>query len=305
MNYGIHEDFRNMRFSVSLDRKIIPLEQLMTRALFNGSKNLPGVRSRKLRIEGFGGRKLGLEIFEPERRAGMLPCLLFFHGGAFVLNASMHHRQLACEYSRGAECKVVYVDYSLAPRFPFPQAQEESHAAYCWILGHHEELGIDPRRIGLCGDSAGGGLAAVLAQMIRDRGIAQPLFQMLFYPVLGRNIPTESKAAFTDTPLWNSVLNENMWQLYSGHCSGKEPYLDALGHSDLSHLPDAWIEVAEFDCLRDEGALYAERIRERGNECELVLDKGAIHGFEFKFESPYVRKAVAKRIAYIRQKFGR
>jgi acetyl esterase/lipase len=261
MKYEIHEDFRGVRFSVSLDRRMIPLEQLMTRALFSGSKNLPGVRSRKLRIEGFGGWTLGLEMFEPEGREGRLPCLLFFHGGAFILNASMHHRQLACEYALGAGCTVVFVEYSLAPQHPFPQAQEESYAAYCWVIGHAEELGIDPRRIGLCGDSAGGGLAAVLAQMIRDRGIAQPLFQMLFYPVLSRDIPTESKAAFTDTPLWNSVQNGKMWQLYAGHCSGKEPYLDALGHANHSHLPDAWIEVAEFDCLRDEGVLYAERLR--------------------------------------------
>lgn len=114
-----------------------------------------------------------------------MPCLINYHGGGFALPAAPYHYGLAKEYTQRTHCKVLLVDYRLAPKHPFPIATEDCYAVYCWVLVNAGELGIDPARVSVAGDSAGGQLATVVCLMARDRGQAMPCGQMLIYPAAG------------------------------------------------------------------------------------------------------------------------
>lgn len=149
---------------------------------------------------------------------------------------------------------MVFVDYRWAPRHAFPVGVEDCYAAFQWVYQKAEEIGIDPDKIAMGGDSAGGALAAAVCLMARDRKASKICFQMLIYPVTDARQVTESVKEFIDTPLWNGKQNQKMWKLYLGQ--GVHPnkaYASPMEAASFNNLPDAYIEVAEFDCLRDEG----------------------------------------------------
>ena len=209
-------------------------------------------------------------------------------------------------YAKEGRCKIVYVCYRLAPKYPFPFPQEDCYAALCWVYEHAAELGIDPNRIAVGGDSAGGMLAVTTCLMARDRNAkAKPLFQILVYPWLhGRN-NSESYHRYTDTPMWNSSLSKKV-----GPIINPDPSLTPLAYrspveaESHANLPPAYIEVAEFDCLHDDGVLYAKLLRDTGIEVEFHEVKGTMHGFDTVFNAPTSQKMIAKRIAYMKTAFA-
>lgn len=267
----------------------------------------PALDVQSRMIPGCQGEEIEVFILTPKGIGKAAPCLVNIHGGGFVLEGAASHYQLAMAYAKGACCKVVYVRYRLAPKHPFPIPQEDCCAALCWVYDHAAELGIDRTRIGVAGDSAGGTLTVTACMMARDRGAeVRPLFQLLVYPWLDDRNCSDSYHRFTDTPMWNSTLSRRVGPMINPNPSAtpkayRSP-VEAENHADLPH---AYVEVAEFDCLHDDGVLYAELLRKAGVEVELHESKGTMHGFDTKFHAPTSQKMIAKRVAYMKRMFYR
>ncbi|MGC0418595.1 alpha/beta hydrolase [Embleya sp. AB8] len=221
-------------------------------------------------------------VYRPSTEPG-LPVTLFFHGGGFVIGGLSSHDALARRIARHAESIVVSVDYRLAPEFPFPAAIEDAFAAYRWIREHATELGGDPTRIALAGDSAGATLSATICLLAREHGLPQPALQLLWYPTTGIE-DTPSRAENAHAPLLTA--DSIVWFMghYFGGREGAElgpygPYAAIGTIVDLSGLAPAHVVLAGHDPLRDEGADYAVRLRAAGNPVHCELFEDMVHGF--------------------------
>ncbi len=228
------------------------------------------------------GSELSIRIYQPrEGKPGeRLPVLVWFHGGGFVIGDLDTHDSACRMLANQADCLVVAVNYRLAPEFKFPAAVEDSMAALRWVALHARELGGDPERIAVGGDSAGGNLAAVCALLARNEGYPQLIFQLLIYPCTAPEPETASHRKFAE----GYVLTRNTitW-FYKQYLRSPKEFYDfrfaPLAADDVSNLPPALVLVAGFDPLRDEGVDYARRLIEAGNRVTLVNYEGMIHGF--------------------------
>ncbi|MFR9803170.1 alpha/beta hydrolase [Pseudonocardia sp. RS010] len=238
-----------------------------------------------------GAPDVAVRIYTPERRPATLPGLLFLHGGGFVVGGLDGEDGRAQEIAAGADVVVVSVEYRLAPEHPFPAGLEDCYLALCWFSSHAAELGVDPRRIGVGGGSAGAGLAAAAALFARDRGGPALRMQYLSVPELDDRLDSHSMTLYTDTPIWNRPNAELSWRYY---LDGQEPspYAAPARAADLRGLPATYVEVCEFDPLRDEGIAYAQRLSQAGVPVELHLYPGTFHGSSLVTEA-----AVSRRMA--------
>ena len=257
-------------------------------------------------IDGYAGGKIKIYIMSPKNATENMPCLVYYHGGGFVYGASENHYYLCKEYALRANCKIVFVDYRLAPKYQFPIPAEDCYSAYLWTIENAKRLGIDKKRIAIGGDSAGGCLAAATALMARDRGAQKPLFQMLIYPVTDRRMITESMKSFVDTPMWNGRLSVKMWEAYLGRKDSEHiEYASPMEAESLADLPDVYMETAEFDCLRDEGIEYGKRMKKDGVEVVFYATKGTMHAFDGKRSAPTTEEAIQNRLTYLNRKFNK
>ena len=210
-----------------------------------------------------------------------MPGLLDIHGGGFVVgNIEMEH-YLAARLVHTLGIVLVAVEYRLAPEDPFPAGIEDCYAALEWMEKEAPNLGIDTQRLGIYGQSAGGGLAAGLALMARDRGGPPICFQFLGIPELDDRLDTPSMVQFTDTPMWHRPNAIKSWQYYLGDKAGGGDvsyYAAPARATDLSNLPPAYVCTMEFDPLRDEGILYALALLQAGVPVELHQYPGTFHG---------------------------
>ena len=261
------------------------------------------VRSEKL--ASFDGEEIELLIMEP-RHVSTDCCLVYYHGGGFFFGGALSHYNNAKAYALRTPCRVVFVQYRLAPAHPFPIPVEDCYAALCHVHAAADLLGISRARLAVGGDSAGGCLAAAVAQMVRDRACGISLrFQLLIYPFTDRRMDSESNRRFTDTPMWNSTLSKIMVAGYiRDSAAGNIAYASPMEGS-CEGLPPAYIETAEFDCLRDDGLRYGEKLREAGVEVVLNETRGTMHGFDIAGRAPTTIAAVTARIDYMRGEFAR
>lgn len=222
-----------------------------------------------------------IRIYRPKSAAeGALPCVFEIHGGGFMLG-NIEMMDAWCQrVSAEVSAVVVSVEYRLAPEHPFPAGLDDCYAALSWTAGEAAALGVDPDRIAIAGQSAGGGLAAATALLARDRGGPKLCFQMLEIPELDDRLATPSMKTFTDTPLWNRPNAIWSWRHYLGpdHQGEVSPYAAPARAKDLSGLPPAYISTMEFDPLRDEGILYALGLLQEGVSVELHSYAGTFHG---------------------------
>lgn len=303
--YAIDESFERLEKNrLPLYPMLLPLlSKLMDK--HNDKFKFPdGIKVTKQQILGYKEGRIDLMIIEPEHIESNAPCLIYFHGGAFALKAAPYHIQLACYYALQTPCKVIFVDYRLAPKHAFPTGIEDGYAAVEWVYSNAELLGIDTGRIAIGGDSAGGAIAAGITLMARDKGTYAFRFQLLVYPVTDARQKSQSMQLYIDTPMWNAKLNAKMWRIYlkSGMNSRRE-YASPMEASSFSGLPDAFVEVAEFDCLRDEGIQYAEALERDGATVELYKTTGTIHGYDMEDSSPIVQDSKARRIQALQNAF--
>jgi acetyl esterase len=235
-----------------------------------------------------------------------LPALVFFHGGGWVIGDLETHDVLCRQLTAGAGISVVNVDYRLAPEHKFPAAIDDAWATTRWVAAHPRELGIDPERLAVGGDSAGGNLAAVVAILARDHGGPSLALQVLTYPVTDVAAESPSYAEFADGFM---LTRESMRWFVAHYLPGQPDALDwrvsPLRAPSLAGVAPALVVTAGFDPLRDEGDAYARRLREAGVRVDTICYGGMIHGFV-----PMGRlietgnRAVAHAAASLRQAFG-
>lgn len=210
-----------------------------------------------------------------------LPVLVFLHGGCWVFCDLDTHDNLCRYFCNQSQCLVVSVDYRRAPENRFPAGLDDAHAIVGWLAEHAAELGGDPARMAVGGDSAGGNLAAAVALMDRDRGEYRVGYQLLIYPILDiSSFTTVSYQAYHTGYFLTQEMMEWASNLYVSHHSEREnPYVSPLLAQDLTRLPPAFIVTAEADILRDEGEAYAHRLAAAGNKVRCVRYKGMVHAF--------------------------
>jgi len=229
------------------------------------------------------GSEIGLRLYRPLQSSRMrMPGLVFLHGGSFI-TGGLETEEARCEdYAADAECVAVAVDYRLAPEHPFPAGFEDCYTALEWVAEHAEVLGIDANHLAVGGLSAGGALAAGLAARARDIGGPRIVLQMLLFPVLDSQMATNSVQAFTDTPILNSELVASMWSLYLGgqDSLATDVYASPAALDQLAGLPPAFISTAEFDPLRDEALMFAQRLLHADVSVELHHYARAYHSFD-------------------------
>jgi acetyl esterase/lipase len=219
-------------------------------------------------------------IYEPPND-GPLPALLWIHGGGYILG-SPRDDALCIPFVEYATCVVVSVDYRLAPEHPFPAGPEDCYAALQWMVDHADKLGIDRNRIAIGGASAGGGMAAGVALMNRDRSGTKLVFQLLLYPMIDDTHDTSSGHAIVHPKVWNRDVSLLGWQMYLGNAHGSvvSPYAAVLRATDVSNLPPTYICVGTLDLFRDENIDYAQRLMAADVPTELAVYPGMTHGAE-------------------------
>jgi acetyl esterase/lipase len=239
--------------------------------------------------------QLTVRVYQPVGVEAPLPAVLYLHGGGFCFGSIETEHAGAMATAHGAGALVVSVEYRLAPEHPFPAAVEDAYAALSWLAAEAPALGVDPARIAVMGQSAGGGLAAGLALLARDRGGPPLCFQALGIPELDHRLETASMREFLDTPLWNRPNAVMSWRHYLGEQAGEaSPYASPAVAKDLRGLPPAYISTMEFDPLRDEGIEYALRLLQAGVPVELHQYPGTFHGSGLVAGAAVSRRAQAE-----------
>ncbi|KAG9093082.1 hypothetical protein FRC06_011681 [Ceratobasidium sp. 370] len=236
-----------------------------------------------------------VRVFTPEgdKPAGGWPVLVYYHGGGWVLGNIETENSFSARTCKGAECVVVSVDYRLAPEHPFPAAVDDSWTALEWVYEHGaEELGINPLKIAVGGSSAGGNLSAVLTQRAAQRSPPLPIvYQVLIVPVIDNTIEEDGSSplpAFYESWVkWKNTAGlspeKMLWfrnYYLPNEADKSHPDASPIYQKDSkvwSALPDAWVGVAELDILRDEGELYARKLRQAGKTVELVVYPASPH----------------------------
>lgn len=252
------------------------------------SIQLPAEKSECVRItERYlsvaGSHQMLVRIYEPaQRNEHALPALLWTHGGGYILGHPGGDDALCESFVQAAHCVVVSPDYRLAPEHPFPAAIEDSYAALVWLADTNNALNVDLARIAVGGASAGGGLAAALALLARDKGGPSLCFQLPLYPMLDDRNLTPSSHEITHPAVWNRTNNLAAWEMYLGGPAGGDtsPYA-APGRADnLADLPPTYTCVGQLDPFRDETIEYVTRLAQAGVDVEFHLYPGGYHGFE-------------------------
>lgn len=298
--YDIHPDFNPVSFRLPFNRLTMTCSRIPLKIMFAAAKLPSGVFEKRIDICS-DSKTLPLYVFQPKTSSEKMPCLLYFHGGGFGYKAAAYHKTLAGIYAKEVGCKVIFPDYRLLPKNPYPAAKNDALNALDFVFQNAKLLGIDKSKIAVGGDSAGGALAFYAAYCGKTE--VSPILCLLVYPVVGTDTETQSLKEIVSTPLWNSVNNRNMWELYLGkNESVKNEAMPMLAKIERS-VP-AYIETAEFDCLHDEDVLLAQRLKENGIAVRLSETKGTIHGYDLAMNSKITKQSVEKRISVLKEAFG-
>jgi triacylglycerol lipase len=289
-----------------VDPQLAPLLELFPTAEFS-TELLPMIRSREIPIKSDpavasrvamemrrvpgpkGAPEVSLRMYTPREGQSVRPCILHMHGGGFVTGSAAMmdpvHRALALEQ----DCIIVSVDYRLAPETPFPGGIEDCYAALAWLCNEAPRIGVDTRRIGVMGESAGGGLAAALALLARDRKEYGLLFQHLIYPMLDdRTCVTQNPHPYTGEYIWTPHNNAFGWRSLLNAPPGSDGisrYAAPARAADLSGLPNTFISTGALDLFLEEDMEYARRLLRQGVPVEMHVYPGAYHAFDLAWDA--------------------
>jgi acetyl esterase/lipase len=246
--------------------------------------DIPGVTTEDRTIPGpEDSPDVAIRIYRPEKQSGRLPALLWIHGGGYMLGEIDQEDFTAKQFTLAGECAVVSVDYRLAPEHPYPAPLEDCYAALKYLSAHAEELGVDRSRIAIGGASAGGGLAAGLALLARDRAEVKTAFQLLVYPMINDCNTAPASQTLPDTIFWTRENNLIGWRAYLGYEPGREGiscYAAAYRATNLEGLPPAYIAVGGLDLFAQEDIEYSRRLIEAYVPTELHVYPGGCHAFD-------------------------
>jgi acetyl esterase/lipase len=218
---------------------------------------------------------VGVRVYRPANAKGPGPALLWNHGGGYVIGRAAQDDVLCRRFARVLGATVASVDYRLAPEHPYPTPVQDCYSALTWLA---LLPAVDPARVAIGGGSAGGGLAAALALLARDRGDVPVAAQLLVYPMLDDRSADRTDLDDASFRLWNRSSNQFGWDAYLGDANRSVAV--PARHEDLSGLPPAWIGVGTLDLFHDEDLAYGERLKAAGVPCEVHVVPGAFHGFD-------------------------
>ncbi len=274
----------------------------------------PGVEVRER-----AGAGVRVRVYRPLGDASGA-ALLWLHGGGLIVGAPPMDDARCGAFARELGLTVVSVDYRLAPEHPFPAALDDARAAWGWLQDAAAGLGVDPARVAVGGASAGGGLAACLAQRLRDEGeahaatqpasqpAAQPAAQLLLYPMLDDRTAARRELDGAGHLVWHNRSNRAGWSAYLGRAPGAADlptYAAAARSDDLRGLPPAWIGVGDLDLFWSEDRAYAERLERAGVDVTLHEVAGAPHGFDALAPgAPLARAFAAGQVAFLRARLA-
>lgn len=237
----------------------------------------PGVKIENRKLN-----NAGVRIYRPEGELSGAG-LLWMHGGGLIGGNPAVDDFVCAAFARDLKLVVASVKYRLAPTHKYPAAIDDCFEAWQWLQQSARNLGVDPARIAVAGQSAGGGLAASLAQRILDGGGLQPAAQMLLCPMLDDRTATRHEFDEINHPLWSNRSNRAAWTWYLGQPAGHPgvpAFASASRRENLAGLPPAWISVGDIELFYDEDCRYAERLKQAGVPCQLHVSPRAPHGFE-------------------------
>ncbi|MEG8041975.1 alpha/beta hydrolase [Sphingomonas sp. LR59] len=235
-----------------------------------------------------------MHVFRPVGVTGILPCIYHIHGGGYVMGKVSDYDPLVRPLIADLQCVMVSVEYRLAPETNFPGPIEDCYAGLAWTIAHAEDLGIDPTRLGVMGQSAGGGYAAALALMVRDRGEYALAFQHLIYPMLDDRTCTAPPHPYAGEFVWTGQSNRFGWSSLLGHGPGGDdvsPYAAPARATDLGNLPRTYIATGALDLFVDEDIDYATRLIRAGVPVELHVYPGGYHAFDVFADGPVSQQA--------------
>ena len=303
--YPLHPDFkRYAKAHPPLFRPVLPFVRGFAALVYKRQKSDKELFVQKLKIPTRDGAGMRSLLYAPRTATGNLPCLIVYHGGGFVLPAAPYHYALAKEYAKGARCKVLFVNYRLAPKYKFPTAVHDCIDAYLYVQNNATALGVDNAKIAVSGDSAGGNLAAVVCLAAKLKNAPMPCGQMLLYPALSFDENTGSMQKYADAPTCSRRDARKFAALYlKKGVAIDHPYLSPTNAQTHEGLPPAYIETAEMDCLRDSAILYAEKLENSGVACTLRHTQGTPHAFDMAQTSAITRACVQDRICFLRKIF--
>lgn len=230
-----------------------------------------------------GAPAVMVRIYQPENRPDRLPALLWIHGGGYVLGSVEGDEMKAKSLCLSLNCVVASVEYRLAPEHPFPAPVEDCYAALKWLAVNADQFGINPARIAIGGASAGGGLAAGLGLLVRDRAEVDICYQLLIYPMIDDTNVAQAGPGVPDAPVWTRANNRIGWRAYLQQepgSAGVSPYAAASRAEDVSGLPPTYIGVGTPDLFRDEDIAYAHRLMAADVPTELHVYTDGFHGFD-------------------------
>ena len=298
----------NMKAAGFPELDSLPPVQLrrVTAEMFAATRGAPEpvARVENREIPGPAG-SIPLRVYTPAG-SGPFPVLVFYHGGGFVIGDLDSHDGVCRALANQARCVVVAVDYRLAPEHKYPAAVEDCFAATRYVSEHGAEFNIDPKRLAVGGDSAGGNLSAVVSIMARDRNAPQIAFQLLVYPATDMACDTYSHKTFTDYFLTDRSIRYFLGHYLRDGADKKNPQASPALAPHHKALPPALIITAEFDPLRDEGEAYCSKLAAAGVPAKFTRYDGMIHGFFTMGDVlPQGKQAVAEASAALRAAFAK
>lgn len=304
--YAIHQDFAKLPgFTLNFNRPLLWIINTLARIQCFFVKRALTATIENHTIARPDGTSLKVFTLTPPGVDQAAPALVYYHGGGFGITYAGLHVTNCERYAIESGCKIVFVDYHLAPQKPFPDGFDDCYLALEWTLREAAALGIDAHRVAVGGDSAGGAFAAGVAQKARDKQLGTLCGQLLIYPVTDHTCSTESATQFVDVPVWNALSNRHMWRMYlSRYGAGTAPAYAAPGHGSTEALPPSYVETAQFDPLRDEGQAYVQALRQSGVQVVEHFAEGAVHGYDAVEQSVVTQQGMQARIDFLRQIFS-
>jgi acetyl esterase len=251
-----------------------------------------------------------VRLIKPKGAEGILPVILYMHGGGWVLGNAATHDRLVRELAVGARAALAFVEYPNSPEAHYPVAIEQGYATARWIIREGRSKGLDPNRIAVVGESVGGDMTAALTLMAKERGDVHFVHAGMYYPVTDAAMDTESYDEFADGPYLTRKAMEWFWDAYTTDPAERSEITASPNRAtveQLTGLPPTLLLVDEADVLRDEGEAYAAKLRLAGVPVTTVRYDGTVHDFMLLnplSETKAARAAIAQATAFLRQAFG-
>jgi len=301
-HYNIHKDLRFLRILKFKQYSKLRLMFVNGVLAIMNTLTVPHeeVKIKKYDFFGYQNGKVSLRLFRLKaQKVKPKGAIVMYHGGGFQMRGTPVHIRLASHLVVSTGYLLYYVNYRLAPKYPFPHALEDSYAGLLFAYEHAKKINPDLEEFIVYGESAGGNLAAAMTLLARDRKWPTITKQLLIYPVTSHRLDTPSMIEYTQTPMWNAILNQSMWESYLSRGDFDMLNYASVLEADLKELPPCYIETAEFDCLRDQGILYAHKLKKSGVNVKELHTNQTVHGYDAVFFSPFIKSIVERRINYI------